>query len=234
MKINMCFTGVALCFAVFASDAGAQSGNPAVQQKLAMVKESIARNQAALRQYTWIARSEISLKGEVKKTKDEMCSYSPDGEVQKTPLGQAAPQKELRGVRKRVVEKKVDELTDYMEQAVALIHDYVPPSPPKMEAAFHAGNVSLGSSQPDTIQLQLRNYTLRGDSLVFNFDSGARSLRGISVNTYLGDQKDAVTLQVVFQTLPDGTNYPATTILNAEAKHIQVKTQNINYQKGGL
>jgi hypothetical protein len=44
-----------------------------LQQKLAAVKESVARNQAALLQYAWTAHTEINLKGEVKKTTDEMC-----------------------------------------------------------------------------------------------------------------------------------------------------------------
>jgi hypothetical protein len=34
-----------------------------VQQKVAAVKEPIAQNQASLRQYTWTANTEISVKG---------------------------------------------------------------------------------------------------------------------------------------------------------------------------
>jgi hypothetical protein len=40
-----------------------------------------------------------------------------------------------------------------------------------------------------------------------------------------------VTLQVTFQSLPDGTNYAASTVLNAAAKNIQVNVTNSNYQK---
>jgi hypothetical protein len=38
-------------------------------------------------------------------------------------------------------------------------------------------------------------------------------------------------LQVNFQTLPDGTNYPASETLDAPAKKVGVQVQNANYQK---
>ena len=40
-----------------------------------------------------------------------------------------------------------------------------------------------------------------------------------------------MTLAVVFQSLPDGTNYVASTTLNAAAKQVVVKRTNTNYQK---
>ena len=57
----------------------------------------------------------------------------------------------------------------------------------------------------------------------------------MNVNTYMGDSKDAVTLQVQMASLPDGTNYVQQTVLNASAKQLVVTTTNSNYQKlGGL
>ncbi len=211
----------------------AQDIQQELKQKLAAAKESVARNQAALRQYTWTSHTEILRKGEVKKTKDEMCRYGPDGTVQKTELGPPPEQHEKRGLRGRVVEKKKDELQDYMERAVALIHNYVPPAAEKMEQAFQAGGVSLGQAGPGTIQLQIRNYLKQGDTLTLSFDAAAKVLRRLNVNSYLDDPGDAVTLEVDFQTLPDGTNYAAATVLNAEAKKLQVRTQNANYQRAG-
>jgi hypothetical protein len=65
----------------------------------------------------------------------------------------------------------------------------------------------------------------------FVFDQSTRALTSVNVSSYLNDAKDAVTLQVTFQMLPDGTNYAANTVLNAPAKNIQVNLQNSNYQK---
>jgi hypothetical protein len=43
------------------------AGKQAVQERLAELKQSIAANQAKLRTYEWVATTEVSLKGEVKK-----------------------------------------------------------------------------------------------------------------------------------------------------------------------
>ena len=43
--------------------------------------------------------------------------------------------------------------------------------------------------------------------------------------------EDAVTLAVSFDSLPDGTNYPKETVVDAKAKQIQVKMSNSGYKK---
>src|SRR6185369_2078392 len=95
---------------------------------------------------------EISLKGEVKKKEQKQCQYGADGKVQKTPLPGAAPppsQPKQEGragrgrgrAKEKIVENKVEDLKDYMEQVAALVHQYVPPDPQKIQAAQAAGNV---------------------------------------------------------------------------------------------
>jgi hypothetical protein len=70
--------------------------------------------------------------------------------------------------------------------------------------------------------------------MTFAFDSATKKIRNISVNTYLDDPKtDIVTLNVTFASLPDGTNYSASTDLKAAGKNMEIKTQNSNYQKIG-
>jgi hypothetical protein len=50
------------------------------------------------------------------------------------------------------------------------------------------------------------------------------------VATYLDDAKDAVTLNVHFSPLQDGTGYPATEILVAKAKNLSVNVTNSGYR----
>ena len=209
----------------------AQGLKQELQQKVATVKEAVARNKASLRRYTWTEQNQVLYKGEVKKTQQYICRYGPDGKVQKTMLGQPAPEKRKRGLRGRIIEEKTDEMKDYMQRAVALIHNYVPPNPQEMQAAYQAGNVMIGGAGPGQIQLLFKNYVKSGDSMTFYFNSATKAPTAISVNSYLNDPKDAVTLQVTFQTLPDGTNYEANSVLNAPAKNIQVNVTNSNYQK---
>jgi len=88
----------------------------AKQEKIAALKESLAKNQAQLKQYAWTENTQIALKGEVKKQEQKQCQYGPDGKVQKIPMEAAAqPQQQQGGgrrggrLKKEVVEKKVGE-----------------------------------------------------------------------------------------------------------------------------
>jgi len=202
-----------------------------IQQKVGALKQSVAMNQKALQQYSWIQNTQLALKGEVKSTKIEQCRYGPDGNVQKTQLSEPPEQKKKRGLRGKIVEKKTGEMKDYMERAVSLIERYVPPSPDKLQAVVAAGKTALSQAGPGAIQLQFKDYVKRGDALTFTVDSAAKTIRQVNVDTWLDDEADKVSLTVDFQTLPDATNYAASKVMNVAAKEIVVKIASSNYQK---
>ncbi len=217
---------------ILARPASTQDPKQAIQERVAAFKQSMAENQKALRQYGWTEKTELSLKGEVKSTKLERCRYGPDGKVQKTLLSAPPEPKEMRGLRKRVVEKKAGEMKDYMERVVSLIGRYVPPSPDLIKADVATGNASLSLQGGDAIQLQFKNFVKSGDAVSFILDTAARAIRQLRVDTYLDDaDRDKVALQVDFQTLPDGTNYAASKNLNVAAKQIVVNIMAGDYQK---
>ena len=209
----------------------AQDPKQAMQEKVAAFKQSMAENQKALHQYSWIENTQLSLKGEVKSTKIEQCRYGPDGKVQKTPLSAPPEQKEMRGLKKRVVEKKTDEMKDYMERVGALIQRYVPPQPELIKANVAGGDASLNPLGPDAIQLQFKDFVKSGDVVSFTLNTAAKAIRKLNVDTYLDEEKEKVTLAVDFQTLPDGTSYAANKNLNVAAKQIVVNITASDYQK---
>jgi hypothetical protein len=217
--------------------ASGTQGAGEMQQKVASLKQSVAENQQRLHQYQWTETTQLTLNGEAKPPKQNMCSYGPDGKVQKVPIGDAQPQQpEQSGRRGRlkehIIEKKTGEMQDYMQQVKALLALYVPPNSERIQAAHQAGNVSVGApAGSDTLQLIFKNYAQPGDQMTLSFNTAARKVQQLNVNTYLNDPKDAVTLAVQFASLPDGTNYAQQTVLNAPAKKIQVTTTNLNYQK---
>jgi hypothetical protein len=219
---------------------GQQEGSAAKQQVIAALKSSIAKNQAALKSYAWTETTQISLKGEVKKTQQKECQYGPDGKVQKTPIGGDQPQQQQaagggrRGgrLKKEIVEKKVGEMKDYMDRVAALVHEYAPPDPQKIQAAAAAGNVSV-TRGPVTL-IAIKNYLKQGDSVTLGFDAAAKKLASYNVDSYLDDPKaDAVKLVANFAPLPDGTNHIQQSVLDATGKQIQVKTTNSDYKKIG-
>jgi hypothetical protein len=228
--IALCL-GLSACL-ILASLSSAQDPKQMLQQKVAAFKQSTAENQQALRRYSWTENTQLSLKGEVKSTKVEMCRYGPDGKVQKTPLSAPPEEKQMRGLKKKVVEKKTDEMKDYMERVVSLIGRYIPPSPDLIKADVAGGNASFSPQGPGAILLQFKNFVKSGDMVSFTLNTDVKAIRQVKVDTYLDDaEKDQVDLQVDFQTLPDGTNYAASKNLNVAAKKIVVDVTTANYQK---
>jgi hypothetical protein len=83
------------------------------------------------------------------------------------------------------------------------------------------------------VNLVFRDYAQPGDQMTLTFDVAARKISSLNINTYMGQSKDVVTLQVQMASLPDGTNYPQQTVLTATAKQLIVTTTNSNYQQLG-
>src|SRR6266481_5817890 len=206
--------------------------NSHLQQKLAAVKQSVAENQQRLHQYQWIETTQLTLKGEAKPLKQSLCQYGPDGAVQKTPMGPPPEPPSGRRVKQRIIEKKTEEMQQYMGQVKSLLGMYVRPDPQKMGQAYQAGKVSLNPSG-DGVNLVFKDYAQPGDQMTLFFDTAARKISSVNVNTYMDEPKDKVTLAVQMASLPDGTNYAQRTVLDATAKKLQVTTTNSTYQKRG-
>ena len=119
-----------------------------------------------------------------------------------------------------------------MGDVKALLSLYVPPDPQKMQQAYQAGKVSLNPAG-GTVNLIFTDYAQPGDRMTLTFDTTAKKITSVSVNTYMGQAKDAVTLQVQMASLPEGLNYVQQTVLNATAKQLLVTTTNSDYQKLG-
>ena len=202
-----------------------------LQQKLMALKQAAAANKQKLMQYQWVETTQITLKGEQKPQRVYQCSYV-NGQVQKVLLGAPPQQQDKRGLRGRIVEKKTDEMKEYMEQVKNLLSLYVPPNPQLMQQAFQKKDVSLDKTMGGSgVNLVFKNYAKQGDQMTVGFDPATKKMTNINVNTYMDNPQDAVTLAVQMASLPDGTNYAAQTVLNATAKQIQVTTNSANYAK---
>ena len=218
--------------AAFAATVPTPAQNSDLQQRLAAVKQSAAANQQQLRQYQWVETTQLTVKGDPKPPKQSLCQYGPDGTVQKTPLGPPPEPPSGRRMKQRLIEKKTEEMQQYMGQVKSLLGMYVPPDPQKMGQAYQAGKVSLNAADGG-VNLVFADYAQPGDQMTLFFDTAARKIRTVNVNTYMDNPKDGVTLTVQMASLPDGTNYAQQTVLDATAKKLQVTTTNSNYQKRG-
>jgi len=217
----------ALAFAALVRPAGAQD----LQQKLAAVKQSVAANQQALRSYTWLEKTELMLKGEVKSTKVDSCRYGPDGTVQKTPVVQPPPPEKKRGLRGKIIANKTEEMKEELQATVALVQQYVPPDPGMIQVVINAGTASLNQAGPDLVAFTFPGYTKRGDALTITFDKAITGVRQLDVKTWLEKPEEPATLRVVMQSMPNGISFPGSIVLSIPASKLEVRITKSNYQK---
>ena len=230
--------GVLAMSAIIALTLGAvaQAGGGAsaeLKQKVAALKQSVAANQQKLRKYQWTEVQQLTLKGESKPQQQFMCQYGPDGKVEKYPMG---PQEQPSGgrLKQKMIAKKKAEMQDYMADVKSLLAMYIPPNPQKMQQALGTHNLSLSRDEAaKTVNLTFTNYAQPGDQMVITVDTTGKRISTINVNTYMGEAKDKITLNVSFSTLPDGTNYAEKTVLDVAAKEMVVTTQSTNYHLFG-
>ena len=202
-----------------------------MQQKLAAAKQGAAANQKALRSSSWVEKTELSLKGEVKNTKVDMCRYGPDGKVQKTPVVEPPPPEKQRGMKGKVIAKKTEEMKGELEAAVALVQQYLPPSPDMMQVVMNAGTASLSQAGPGRVTLKFPGYAKANDALMLTFDSNVKAMQQIDVQTWLDAPDNAVTLKVTMNALPDGVSYPGSVLLGIPKSKVEVRITKSNYQK---
>jgi hypothetical protein len=225
-------TAIGCVLAAIALAAGARpAAAQDLQQRLAAVKQSVAANQQALRSYTWLEKTELILKGEVKATKVDSCRYGPDGKVQKTPVVQPPPPEKKRGLRGKIIANKTEEMKDELQATVALIQQYVPPDSGRIQVVMNAGTASVSQAGPDLLAFNFPGYAKQGDVLTITFDKAITGLRQIDVKTWLEKPEEPAMLKVVMQSMPNGISFPGSIVLSIPASNIEVRITKSNYQR---
>jgi len=210
--------------------------NPEMQQRVADLKQAVAVNRQMLARYTWTEQDIISLKGEEKKEELYNVQLGPDGKPQKTPVdpnSMSDSERQRRGLRGRIVEKKTEEYQEYAQSIKTLIQQYVPPEQQLVEQARQQGNIMMGpmgAGTPGEFRLVISNYLKQGDSVTVVVNKSQLALVSLSIATYLSDPSDAVNVTVQFSRLPDGTGHVSSETINGVSKQLTIAVQNSNYQ----
>jgi hypothetical protein len=217
--------------AAVAIGAAAQNRNSLVQQRLAEMRQAVAANKRQLGRYTWQEKQIVSVNGQVKKESLYQVRLGPNGEQQKT-LIMSTPEAAKPGggpLKRHIVEKKTEEFQQYAQQVGALAHSYSQPDAERLQQAFESGNVTLGPAGPGQFELIVTNYLKPGDSVRYIFNRPQHAIQRVVVSSYLTNPSDAVTMDVQFAKLPDGTNHAASSTINGVSKQLVVQDTNSNY-----
>ena len=205
-----------------------------LQQRVAELKKSTAKNKLAFAQYTWVEKITLFLKGEQKKTERFQVRNGADGKPVKTPLDapQPAAAPQGRRLRQRIVAKKKEEYEDYAEQMKALAQRYLPPDKDVIQAAYAKGNISMTpGAAAGEVKIVIVNYVKPGDSMTLLFDKEQKLIRSIKIASYMDGPSDVMNLSVQFDKPPDGTSHPTTATIEGVSKQLTVTTQNSDCRK---
>lgn len=224
-----------LTLVAFLQPAGAQ--NAAVQEKVQEIKQSQAANKQMLAKYTWQETQTISLKGEVKKTSTSLVRIGPNGQQQKTPIGEPAAAQSGGGggrgggrLKQHIVEKKKEEFEEYAQQIAALAKQYAQFDPDTFQQAFQKGNVDFEPSGEGVITLTIKSYLKPNDLVTMTFNRQQKGIQSFNVSSYLNDPSDAVKIAVQFARIPNGPNHVSTMQIDGVSKQLTVNIANSNYQ----
>ena len=206
---------------------------PPPKERVEAIKTSFQQSQATLRTYEWIETMSVSYKGEEKSNKQSRCYYGAEGKIQKVEIN-ATEGKTPGGLRGKVAKNKKEEMTEYMQQAVETIKQYVPPDSALIQKSYQGGHAAIYPTQPGkATTISFGSYLKPNDSLMLGIDTANNKIMSVQIQTYIENPKDSVSLNVFYSSFPDGTIYPSETVLQAPAKEIKVTIKNSGYRKVG-
>jgi hypothetical protein len=221
-----------LTFLLFSGLAGVFGQANDMQDNIALIKLNLAASKESIKKYQWIETTTAYVDGEQKSVKQYQCYYDVTGKLTKVETGGTTPPaKTPPGIRGKIAENKIKEMDDYIEKAVAQVKTYIPPQAEKLQQIYAAGSVSIQVLVPgQQFKLGFPNYLLPGDLLSISVNKTNKVLTGYSVNTYVTGPTDTVSLDITFNTLPDGTQYPGTATFNSTSKSLKIVIQNTGFQ----
>jgi hypothetical protein len=201
-----------------------------MKDDVAMIKKNLTESKAKMKSYEWIETTTVFVKGEQKSVKQKQCYYSLDGKLTKVETGGTTEAKKKGGIRGKVAENKKEDMTDYIQEAVAKIQTYLPPDPEKLQQIYAAGKVAIQILEPNKkFKLGFPDYNEPGDLLSMSIDKAAQKIMAVDVTTSV-EPGDKVVFNIAYKNLPDGTQYEGSTILDAKAKDLKIVIENSGFK----
>lgn len=202
------------------------------KELVAEVKAHLETSMKQLRTYEWLETTVVYKDGKEKSRKQSRCYYGVDGKLYKVPTGAETQDKAPKGLRGKIVENKKEEITDYIESCVKKVHEYVPPKPDVIQAAYAGGRMAMQVTEPGKrFQLNFADYLQKGDAMGIGLNQEKKTLTNVDVKTYVEKPEQTVNFKLNYGLLPDGTQYPMETILDMPSKGIKINIKNEGYKK---
>jgi hypothetical protein len=190
------------------------------------ITEARQKNAALMHTYSWNERSDIQKNGKSLDLRIDVCTYLPDGQLQRTIMNdEHAP---LPGgfFRKKAAEKKIKEMEGYLKGLRALLDQYTLPTAGAILNFLTTAQTS-GPGPEGNLTTAGSNVVVPGDSLTIWTVAATHQTARVSVNTLY--QGAGVQMTATFRTLPTGLNYMNYATVDVPAQQLQLLVQNFDY-----
>ena len=228
----------ALIFVTLAALIGGNSAlpvfaeEPTATERVVALKAHLVESQSVLRQYEWVETTIVTMDKMEKFCSQQRVSYNADGTVRKVPIVQPVQHNIMRGVCEKVAAPKKQEMTGYIEDAVRLVHQYIPLNPNGLQADTVDGTVTFTVTEPSMRgRLAIRDFLVKGDRVDLELDLTNNRPISLNINSYLDTEQDPLTLAVTLGSLYGSATFARETVLEAKQKKLKVIVKNSEYRK---
>jgi hypothetical protein len=231
MRARMVLAAVfALVVLAMAAPAGAQAPDRSPQslQVLAAVGMQLGESMRMLTGYTFQQRTAVQINGEPKGVTLVQVAFGPDRQPMMTTL--SSPPENVSGgpLRRRIEEKKIEDMKDEIQQVVQLSNSYLILNEGKLQQLGQMAQVWMN---PDgtSIRVVASGFQQPGDQITILCDGVTKRQKETQVTTSIFG--GPMTIVAQYQQLPTGLNYNAQTVINVPAKGLQLNINTYNYVK---
>jgi hypothetical protein len=197
----------------------------------------MAENKKKLEQYTYLQKTEVFVLDKLRTTRVQSIHYNTVTGAKIVTLVSSDPpiveqqaedaRRRNGGIIRRAIQEKRDETKAYIERLTALMQQYLPPNPTTLKAAM--SRVQISAPVGGDVKVAFANYVKPGDNFTLSVDQSTKTVKDVSVTSTL--DTDPVTFHVSFSQLPDGTNYPGSTLIESPVKDIRIQVSTSDYHK---
>ena len=216
-----------ILYALFCIAAFKVSGQTKTDLSL-KVSSAAAANRAQLAGYVWTRTVQVFMEGTLKNTITSSLSIGPDGKVVVSAVSSVSPDPPpTKGIRGKIAKGKIDDIKDYVEEAVKLSAGYLYMSKGKMVDYFDAANITQSGN---TINVQGKSVNKPNDNATMNLNAGTLAFINQGFQSTLTNG-DAVDGKFNYKTFSNGLTAFDTGELDLPAKKMQLRISNTNYAK---